>query len=228
MRSTAREPEPWLTRALVALIVGIYALTSFPQFVALNPTWALWGAYYTGAVQHGEWYRLITSGLLHANGIHLLLNAVILYQMGGMVERMVGAVRIGLIYSVSALTCLGASALVLAPTQTTLGASGMGFGVVGAYAVLVLVVTKRHGSPEEYRQQVRAALSTLALLLLLTVGMGFLGDGFNHAGHLGGFVGGALVTWLMLAGRRPATGAAPSADPLSPGAEASPEDSSTH
>ena len=37
--------------------------------------------------RNGEYYRLLTSGFLHADWLHLLINMFVFYQFGGMVER---------------------------------------------------------------------------------------------------------------------------------------------
>ena len=36
-------------------------------------------------VERKEWYRLITSGFVHADWMHLLINMYVLYEFGGFV-----------------------------------------------------------------------------------------------------------------------------------------------
>ena len=37
-------------------------------------------------VADGEWYRIFTSGFLHAGPLHLFLNMFVLYILGGILE----------------------------------------------------------------------------------------------------------------------------------------------
>src|SRR3954467_9431456 len=90
---------------------------------------------YAIGVQH-EYYRLITAGFLHAGLLHLAFNMFSLWILGGLLEPAVGRLRFGLIYFVSLLAG-SFGALLLEPTQPTLGASGAIFGLMGA-AFIVL------------------------------------------------------------------------------------------
>jgi membrane associated rhomboid family serine protease len=66
--------------------------------VVANVAFSLWGFSNTRAFyrfvfnpvamrQNNQWDRLITSGFLHANVPHLLINMFVLYQFGSIVER---------------------------------------------------------------------------------------------------------------------------------------------
>jgi membrane associated rhomboid family serine protease len=46
----------------------------------------------------GQWYRLVTSGFLHANGWHLVMNMMSLYFFGPVIERFYGPVEFLVIY----------------------------------------------------------------------------------------------------------------------------------
>ena len=83
---------------------------------------------------HGQWYRIVTSGFLHENLIHIGFNMYVLWILGRMLEPAIGRLRFGVIYGVSLLTgSLGA--LLVTPHSPTVGASGAVFGVMGAAAV---------------------------------------------------------------------------------------------
>ena len=51
----------------------------------------------------GEWYRIVTSGFLHAGPLHLFLNMFVLYILGTILEEGIGTVRMLGIYFVSLL-----------------------------------------------------------------------------------------------------------------------------
>ncbi|MEO7924224.1 MAG: rhomboid family intramembrane serine protease [Chitinophagaceae bacterium] len=43
--------------------------------------------FYPPAVKRGQWYRLVTHGLIHADGFHLIFNMIALYSFGEAVEK---------------------------------------------------------------------------------------------------------------------------------------------
>lgn len=141
---------------------------------------------YRGAVANGEWWRLITSGFLHAGVLHLAFNMFALYSLGGFLERVVGPVRFALIYVASLLGGSLGIVLLAGPRSLTVGASGAIFGVFGAFAVLQL---SRGMSP-----WANGIGSTILLNLFIT----FAVPGISIGGHLGGLAAGAGVGALLL------------------------------
>ena len=83
----------------------------------------------------GEWYRIFTSGFLHANLIHLLFNMYVLYILGTLLEPAVGAARMVGIYVVS-LVAGSFGALLLTPDALTVGASGAVYALGAAFGAL--------------------------------------------------------------------------------------------
>jgi membrane associated rhomboid family serine protease len=131
-----------------------------------------------------EYWRLVTAGFLHSGIAHLLFNMFALYVLGGLLEPAVGRLRFGLIYFVSLLSG-SFGALVLEPTQPTLGASGAIFGLMGAG---VVVMRNAGISPME---------SGLGLWILLNLIFTFAFPNISIGGHLGGLLGGALAALLL-------------------------------
>lgn len=151
------------------------------------------GAYFvlgtlrTEGVAGGEWERMLTSAFLHVSPfegafgfLHITMNMVALWQLGRVVELMLGRLRFVVLYLVSAL---GGSVLVLIladPGRSSVGASGAVFGVGAAYYVL----HRRLGAD-------MAAVNRfmVVLLLWLVVSAGFT----SWQGHLGGLLAGGTV-----------------------------------
>ena len=52
-------------------------------------------------VAAGEWWRLLTSGFLHASLLHIGSNMLALFFIGRALEPALGTLRLGLIYFVS-------------------------------------------------------------------------------------------------------------------------------
>ncbi|KAB2972233.1 rhomboid family intramembrane serine protease [Streptomyces sp. SS1-1] len=136
----------------------------------------------------GEWERLLTSGFLHlppTEGtfglLHIVLNMVALWQLGRVVEPMLGRLRFVALYL---LATLGGSVFELMLTDVnteSLGASGAIFGLGAAYYVLA----RRIGAD---MRSVNRFMLFLLLWMLLSAGL------TSWQGHLGGLLTGAAVT----------------------------------
>lgn len=136
-------------------------------------------------VAHGEWWRIVTSGFLHANLIHIGFNMWILYQLGQLLEPALGRARFALVYVVALLT--GAfGVLLLTPDSFTVGASGAVFGLMGA---AVAAFRSRGINPFD---------TGLGGAVLLNLVFTFAIPGISIGGHVGGLVGGFLAGWLLL------------------------------
>ena len=82
-------------------------------------------------VAEGEWYRMVTSGFLHANLFHIGFNMLLLFMLGRLLEPSLGTPRFLLLYFAS-LLCGSFGALLMDPNALTVGASGAVFGLFGA------------------------------------------------------------------------------------------------
>jgi membrane associated rhomboid family serine protease len=148
---------------------------------------ALWGP----AVEAGDWWRLVSSGFMHAGLIHILFNMYILYWLGTMLEPALGHVRFAALYFAS-LLCGSFGVLVLSPNSVTVGASGAVFGLMGA----AFVMQRLRG--------VDPMQSGIGPIILLNLAITFIIPGISIGGHLGGLIGGAATAYAMdqLAQRR--------------------------
>jgi membrane associated rhomboid family serine protease len=178
-----------VTKALIALNVGVF-LVNLAQGASLGRNA---GALYQDGgltalgtfdginlvgVAEGEWWRMITAAFLHGNLIHLGLNMLMLWWIGGPVEEALGRGRFIALYFASALAG-SAGALIASPNAFTVGASGAIFGILGA-----ALVFERQG----LHVLGGSALSIIVLNLVLT----FAVPNISIGGHLGGLAGGAL------------------------------------
>jgi membrane associated rhomboid family serine protease len=180
------------TFVLIALNVAVY----FAEIASgqggfeisgtsLVPEFALFGP----SVAEGEWYRLLTSGFLHAGLWHIAGNMILLFFLGRILEPGIGTPRFVAVYFVSLLAG-SFGALLLTPASLTLGASGAVFGVLAA----TFVIARGRG--------VDALASSVGVLILLNLAFSFGVRGISLGGHLGGLAGGLLCALLILAGER--------------------------
>ncbi len=130
-------------------------------------------------VAHGDWWRLITAAFLHYGPLHLAMNMVSLWWIGGPLEHVIGRARFVLLYLVSGLAG-SAGALLVTPNAATVGASGAIFGIFGAVFVLE-------------RQGAAIFGGSVVGLIVLNLAFTFAVPGISRGGHIGGLLGGALA-----------------------------------
>lgn len=176
------------TTGLLGLIVVVY----LGQMATQRPDgWSelvVLGGLYGPEIAAGEWWRVVTSGFLHSDGLilHVLFNGYLLYQLGRMLEPGVGSNRFLALFF-AGLFGGSAGALLLDWQAVTIGASGAVFGLMGAAMVLL----RRRGI-----NPWRTSIGTLVIINLLFT---FMAPGVSLGGHIGGLAGGALaaasLTW---------------------------------
>ena len=71
--------------------------------IPINDSVVVHGALFGPLVSEGEWYRLITSGFLHANLIHIGFNMLLLFFLGRLLEPALGTPRFVFLYFASLL-----------------------------------------------------------------------------------------------------------------------------
>ena len=149
----------------------------------------------SAALASGEWWRIFTAEVLHADLLHFATNAVFGLLLLGLAMGRYGA-GVGLLAAYLA----GAggnvvSWLLHSETHRALGASGV---VMGALGLLVpQSVTSLRGNP----RALHLAFSGLTGGVLLFVLLG-LSPGTDVAAHFGGFAAGAFIGfWLALVPR---------------------------
>ena len=146
------------------------------------------------AVSQGEFWRLFTPVLLHANLTHILFNMWALWVLGPQIERGVGTGPFIGAYLASA-GMGGAFAFLLGdPLDVAVGASGAIFGLFGIW--LNWAVRRRNTA---YGQ---ALLRQIGFLLLLNAALPFIIRNIAWEAHLGGLVAGFVIgeLWSRISG----------------------------
>jgi rhomboid protease GluP len=217
----AQTPRVWVTPLLVGINVAVFVgmiATGVDIFSPTVDSLIKWGANYGPRTTAGEWWRLLTNVFLHIGALHIAMNMIGLWQIGFLVERLLGNRGFLVAYMVSGL-CGSAASLVWNPYAVSAGASGAVFGV---YGVLVAYLLRNRGSiPKEILQPLQKS----ALFFIgLNVVFGLQVKGIDMAAHLGGLVGGFGGGWLVVRQPPPPPSGTPA---LAPGAGPSPRSSSS-
>ncbi|MCB1205891.1 MAG: rhomboid family intramembrane serine protease [Verrucomicrobiae bacterium] len=138
--------------------------------------------------EQGEWWRLVTTGLMHANIVHILFNGMALYSLGRVIVALVSPSLLGFVFLVTVVTGSLAS-LYLGPAKPSVGASG---GILGCLGFLLVVTWRFRGVLPGFLR-----MSLLQSTVVMAI-FGFLGADFiDNAAHGGGFLGGVLLGGLF-------------------------------
>jgi rhomboid protease GluP len=191
---------PWVTFALLGVLIGIFILENkfpvSPSGKSLSPTLqtliAMGALSHTAIIDGGEWYRLFTAPLLHANFAHLLGNGVALLLGGWLLERLVGRLWFFVLFAIGAL---GGSLLSLAiGPATSVGASG---ALMGLFAGLFVSSFRlASGTVARTRLQVNS-LRILIPALLPSISTS-TGPHIDYSAHFGGALAGAALAFALL------------------------------
>jgi rhomboid protease GluP len=200
--------RPIVVYIVLAINIAVFILRalSFP----IDQDLLMAGANYGPAVlQDGEVYRLLTSMFLHSgiytrygtvdlSGLlHIVFNCYMIYTVGRILERLFGSVRFALIYFLGGLTGSIFSAVLYFPPVVSIGASGAVFALLAAEFVYLYKHRRLLG--EAGRRQ----MSNLITLFIINIVFGLLTTTgasairVDNLAHLGGALGGGVLTWFI-------------------------------
>ena len=132
-----------------------------------------------------EFYRIFTSIFLHASLIHFLMNMYSLYVIGPQLESFYGKIKYLIIFVVSGIIGNLLSLLFMQNNVVAVGASGSIFGLLGSLLYFGYY----------YRVYLSGVIrSQIIPLIILNLGIGFLASSINNFAHIGGLIGGILIS----------------------------------
>lgn len=177
--------KPWLTYIIIALNIFMYGLL---QLVAMKTGTVYeqqlepFGAKVNNLIMDGQYWRFITPMFLHADIVHLAVNCYSIYIIGTQVEKIFGRGRFLAIYFVSGL--IGSAASFAFSLNSSVGASGAIFGLVGAMLYFSL------GRPALLKSSYGVNLVTMTII---NIAYGFMNKRIDNHAHIGGLIGGFLT-----------------------------------
>ena len=181
------------TFTFMAVAIGIFILTRVSGSMENELLFRF--AQINQLVAQGDWYRIFTPVLVHANITHILFNMYALYQLGPAVEARVGVPSyVGLLLAAAGWG--GAFAFYLGgPDDFLVGASGAIFGLFGLWLHSAFRLRDTAFG--------RNLLSSLGFTLALNLALPFLIRGISWQGHLGGLAAGVLMGEIWSRVKRP-------------------------
>lgn len=204
--NSGRRITPIVTYVLIALNVLVFFL-ELNNGEAFIERWAFIPSRFL-ANPVGDSVTLFTSMFMHAGWAHLLGNMLYLWIFGDNVEDRLGHGLYFVFYILCGLAATFAQlAISLGSSVANVGASGAIAGVLGAYLIMfprgrVNVLLGRFVTP-------MSALVVIGFWILIQIfsqisvfsAGGQEGGGVAYMAHIGGFVAGVVLTFLLGRGR---------------------------
>lgn len=184
-----KNKNPILTYALIIINVIIFALMYIYGNGSENiETLIKFGANYIPLVKSGEYYRIITSAFLHIGAMHLIFNMYALYTAGTQIEYIYGKVKYVFIYLFSAIMGSLFTVALSPDNVVAAGASGAIFGLFGSLLYFGY----------NYRGYIgNALISQIIPVVILNLFIGFSNPNIGNAAHIGGLIGGYLISMAL-------------------------------
>lgn len=180
------------TPSITYIIMGICVFLFIMMYIFGNgsestSTLIKFGANYDLLTKSGEYYRLFTCMFLHIGIWHLLCNMYSLYIIGKEIENLYGKSKYLVIYVLSGL-CGSILSIAFSHNTISAGASGAIFGLLGALLYFGYY----------YRTYLGATIrSSIIPVIILNLIIGMLTPGISNSAHIGGLVGGILVSMMV-------------------------------
>ena len=203
LRALVREIKdfPATTTFCLLWIVVFVAMVGTQLAAGVHPSWSgllllgigdghRFGDLALQDLAHGEYWRLITSTFIHFSVLHLVLNAIAMYQLGTMVESWYGTPQSIFIYALTG----GGGNLVSVLIRYAIGSnprihSGGGSVVIMGLVGLCAVVGLRS------RTELGVSMGRLMVFFMFTTAVlgALLPQFIDNWGHAGGAVVGIVV-----------------------------------
>ncbi len=179
-----RPGELWPT---VAILLGMlvffgYHSTPHPSLNLYGSSWLAVGSAEASAILDGQWWRLITALTLHADGPHVVGNAVIGGAFIVLACRVLGNGLAWLLVVFSGVAGNFFNALVLGPPHNSIGFSTAVFGAAGVLSG----VRMAEGRGNRFRRAIIPVGAGLGILAILGAG----GKNTDLGAHLFGIAAG--------------------------------------
>ncbi|MFA9455793.1 rhomboid family intramembrane serine protease [Halalkalibacter sp. AB-rgal2] len=185
-KSMFQHGKPYATYFLLVSIAMMFIITEWAGSSTDIMTLIDFGAKYNPRIMDGEWWRFISAMFLHIGVIHLFMNSLALFFLGGVVERMYGTTRFVIIYLIAGL--LGSIASFAFNASVSAGASGAIFGCFGALLYFGFV------HPSLF---FRTMGKNVIVILAINLVFGFVVPVVDNGAHIGGLVGGFLAAAIV-------------------------------
>jgi membrane associated rhomboid family serine protease len=175
-----------VTKVLIAINVIVFLAEGSGAYTLTGSTGSSWllnhGFLFAPLIRYShDYWRLVTSGFLHLDILHVASNMYVLYWVGRLLEPAIGRQRFIAIYF-TGLLAGSFGVFIVSPLSQTAGASGAIFGLMGA------------AFTEAHRRGIDQVRNQLVILIVVNLVITLSVPGISIGAHIGGLIGGGLAT----------------------------------
>ena len=168
------------------VLIGIITFFMIMMYLFANGSTDIETLYmFGGLVKDSNPIRLITSIFLHIGILHYLMNVWALKLLGNQVEKFYGHIKTLLIFIYSGIIGNLLTVILMNENVISAGASGAIFGLMGA--ILYFAINQRTYMGEALKKEILP-------VIIINIFLGFLISGINMYAHIGGLIGGMLIS----------------------------------
>jgi rhomboid protease GluP len=171
--------KPYFTFLLLGIILLVFGLVEMAGSTTSTLSLIQFGAKFDPLILEGEWWRFFSAMFLHIGFLHLFMNSLALFYLGGAVERIFGTSRFIIIYFLAGF--IGSVSSFVFNDNVSAGASGAIFGCFGALLYFGLI---------HKRLFFRTMGMNVIVILVINLAFGFLVPMVDNGAHIGGLIGG--------------------------------------
>lgn len=182
---------PHITYILTLVIITMFLITNSSNHIDLQYNLIRYGGNFYELVSNGEYFRFFSSIFLHANWIHLLMNAFALFYLGMFIERIAITRSFYLSIFIIGGVLASMSSFFLAK-QNSVGASGAIFALIGALFSIVWISKDEIGS--ELRKKI---LKDVVFIVVINIAIGLSIKNIDNYAHMGGLISGISLTYIL-------------------------------
>ena len=176
-----------VTTAIIAINLLMMLVMEANGSPSSNATLLKYGALFGIPGFEPEWWRYVTAIFLHGGWAHFAFNSFALYVFAPPLERLFGTRRYAIFYVLCGIAGSLASVALHQDVFISIGASGAIYGIYAAY--FYIAIFHREWMSDSSRK-------TIFTIIVIGVLYSIL-PGIDLWAHLGGFVGGLVLTAIM-------------------------------
>jgi membrane associated rhomboid family serine protease len=176
---------------IITLLFGV-KITQFELLAPKFETLDLFGMKYPSKIYRGQIHRLIFFGLLHANLVHLVSNILSQIILGSIIEGFIGTKKTAILYLLSNI--FGGIFSCVMNFTPGVGASVAIFGFLGGYFGFTIINWNYIKDNMSYL----ANTIFMIFIVIMNVSYGLNNKIIDNYGHLGGFIYGFLIIFILV------------------------------
>lgn len=188
-----KNKSAFVSGSLIIAILGLYMAMVFVEGSFLEENLIKLGALYgNDTFKNGEIWRLITYFIVHTDPFYMIISAFYIFFFGSKLERYIKWYEMLLIIfgsSIFAGIFVSVIHYFTGSTMVTTGGAAMAYGIIGSVIVYNKLAEKEIDGLNEY---------LVLILFLLGIAVSISNNRVNTLLHIGGFIGGIAMTFIIL------------------------------